>query len=104
MAEYIRVNEERLKELKKQFGFLDGLIAEITEGITGIKVKSKSEMPTGTALKHHSDSGYEYWTNIRTFSNVTVHEYWTKDSKDAKDVKLAIYVEPGSKALKNKRM
>jgi hypothetical protein len=34
MAEYVRTGEERLRELKKRFDFLDALIAGISGGIT----------------------------------------------------------------------
>lgn len=104
MAEYVRVREKKLTELEKQFDFLEGLIVGINEGITGIKVKPKSEMPGGSALDYRYDSGYKYWTNVRNFGSVTVHEYWTKDQKGTEDVELVIYCEPGNEGLKIERL
>jgi hypothetical protein len=105
MAEYVRTGEERLRELKKRFDFLDALIAGISGGITDIKVMPKRELPTGSALDSHHDSGYEYRTNVHRFGEIVVHEYVTDaPPKGNPDCELVIYVDPGSEGLKIEKL
>ncbi|MBI5148691.1 hypothetical protein HZA33_03350 [Candidatus Pacearchaeota archaeon] len=104
MAEHVRVREEKLRELKKQFGFLEGLIESIKHPIIDIKIEDRKNMSTGSALDFHYDWGGEYWTNIHRFEKIVVHEFVTDAPRGNLDCELVIYVGPESEGLKIERL
>lgn len=85
--------QKKYRQLLEQFDFLKELLINTQHLVSDISVKDeKPPLPTESHFTDLlSDSGYDYFTYVRTFGDTTVHEYVTDDRKGHVDSKLVIY-------------
>jgi len=78
------------KELLERFDFLEGFLLNTQHPVKSISVEDKKEPPPTTDFTYNS--GYDYFTHVRKFGDITVHEHVTDDRRGDVDSRLVIYL------------